>query len=58
MGDKQEVWRVELPSGVQRQSFVGGLEAKSQKLETNVHVDFENKQNTGSIFAHFSLPVY
>jgi len=28
-GDKQKVWRAELPNGVQRQSLGGGLEAKS-----------------------------
>jgi len=32
IGDKQEVWRTELPSGIQRQILGGGLEAKS--LET------------------------
>jgi len=59
-GDQQEVWRAELRSEVQRQSLGGGLEAKSQKLETNVHVDFENKQNTKylSTIFYLLLPVY
>jgi len=31
MGDKEEVWRAELPSWVKRQSLGGGLEAKSSE---------------------------
>jgi len=41
------------PSGVQWHSLGGGL-----KLETNVHVDFENKQNTAwGIFAQFQFAI-
>jgi len=56
---------VELPSGVQRQSLGEGLEANLQKLETNVHADFENRGYfytifTGVFLHNFSLllPVY
>jgi len=60
VGDKQEGWRAELPTGVHRQSLGGGLDTKFPETGKNVNVDFENKQNMGVICTKFSLllPVY
>jgi len=44
------------PTGSSGRASVGVWRRSFQKLETNVHVDFENMQNTLGVFLHsFSL---
>jgi len=58
MGDKQKVWRTELPSGeFSGRASVAVWRQSPQKLETNVHVDFEIKPNYSSIFVQFYLAI-